>query len=53
MPLILIAFVFYLLTVGVTWFINRKLGLIMFIVFLIIYVMTLHHHMTSNLPISL
>ncbi|MCF6768040.1 DUF5993 family protein [Thiotrichales bacterium 19S11-10] len=53
MPWILISFIFYLLTILVGWFINRKVGIALFIIFLMLFVFVLSHHMTDKLPISL
>lgn len=53
MPLILISFIFYLITVLVAWFINRKVGIFLFVVFLVLFIAVLIHHMTDQLPISL
>ncbi|MCF6775677.1 DUF5993 family protein [Thiotrichales bacterium 19X7-9] len=53
MPWILISFIFYLITILVSWFISRKLGIFLFIIFLVLYALVLYHHMTDQLPISL
>ena len=52
MPLILIAFIIYLVAVLVSWFVHRKLGIALFVVFLAVYIGVLAYHMTDNLPVS-
>lgn len=53
MPWILISFIFYFITTLVAWFVNRRIGIILFVLFLVLYVCVLLHHMTDQLPISL
>ena len=53
MPWILIGFCFYLLVVLVAWFVKRELGMILFVLFLILFCGILWHHMTDALSLGL
>lgn len=52
MPGILITFVLLLLSVIVVWF-KRRLGMFVFIVFLIVFALVFLHHATDHLQIYL
>lgn len=53
MPWILITFVVLGLVMLVAWFTSHKIGIVLFVMFLILFLLVFNHHMTDQLPISL
>jgi|TARA_R110002072_G_scaffold293664_1_gene463186 hypothetical protein len=53
MPWILVTLIVLGVVMLVAWFNSRKTGIVLFVIFLILFLWVFNHHMTDQLPISL